>query len=39
MDIRWYLMSYYSRRRPHVANGGLALATKENEPKILSGNS
>jgi len=37
MDIGWYLMTYYNRRRPHSANGGLTPAAKEEKLYLLSG--
>lgn len=37
MDIGWYLMTYYNRRRPHAANEGLPPARKEEQLKSLSG--
>lgn len=33
MDIGWYLMTYYNKRRPHTANGGIPPMVKENNLK------
>jgi putative transposase len=37
MDIGWYLMTHYNRRRPHAANAGLPPAAKEEKLNLLSG--
>lgn len=39
MDIGWYLMTYYNKRRPHAANDGLSPVEKEEKLKYVSGNS
>jgi len=39
MDIGWYLMTYYNKRRPHSTNDGLPPNTKEDKLNSLSGNS
>lgn len=39
MDIGWYLMTYYNKRRPHATNDGLSPVEKEEKLKSVSGNS
>ena len=39
MDIGWYLMTYYNKRRPHSTNDGLSPVEKEEKLKSVSGNS